>query len=96
MFSPLAYTLGFALMGAFLFTLTFVPALSSILLRKNVKEKHNPIVLFFENGVQKLLAIVYRNQKKSVLIALAIMVLTFASAKFLGTEFLPELNEGVL
>ena len=96
MFSPLAYTLGFALIGALLFTLTFVPALSSILLRKNVKEKHNPIVLFFENGVQKLLAIVYRNQKKSVLIALAIMIVTFASAKFLGTEFLPELNEGAL
>ncbi len=96
MFSPLAYTLGFALIGALLFTLTFVPALSSILLRKNLKEKHNPIVLFFENGVPKLLAIVYRNQKKSVLIALAIMILTFTSSKFLGTEFLPELNEGAL
>ena len=46
-FSPLAYTLGFALLGALIFTLTFVPALSSILLRKDVKEKHNPIVLFF-------------------------------------------------
>jgi heavy metal efflux system protein len=39
---------------------------------------------------------VYRNQKKSVLIALVVMVLTFASAKLLGTEFLPELNEGAL
>ena len=96
MFSPLAYTLGFALLGALLFTLTFVPALSSILLRKNVKEKHNPVVLFFEKGVQKLLAVVYRNQKKSVVIALVVMVLSFASAKFLGTEFLPELNEGAL
>jgi cobalt-zinc-cadmium resistance protein CzcA len=96
MFSPLAYTLGFALIGALLFTLTFVPALSSILLRKNVKEKHNPVVLFFEKGVNKLLDIVYRNQKKSVVIALVIMLLSFASAKFLGTEFLPELNEGAL
>ena len=96
MFSPLAYTLGFALVGALLFTLTLVPALSSILLRKNVKEKHNPIVLFFENGVAKLLSIVYRNQKMSVVIALIVMVLTFFSAKFLGTEFLPDLNEGAL
>jgi cobalt-zinc-cadmium resistance protein CzcA len=38
MFSPLAYTLGFALLGALIFTLTLVPALSSILLNKNVKE----------------------------------------------------------
>lgn len=96
MFSPLAYTLGFALLGALLFTLTLVPALSSILLRKNVREKHNPIVTFFEKSVRKVLNIVYRHQKKSVLIAVIIMALTFFSAKFLGTEFLPELNEGAL
>lgn len=96
MFSPLAYTLGFALLGALLFTLTLVPALSSVLLRKNVKEKHNPIVSFFENGVKKLLDIVYSHQKKSVLIAFAIMFVSFFSAKFLGSEFLPELNEGAL
>ena len=96
MFSPLAYTLGFALLGALLFTLTLVPALSSILLRKNVREKKNPIVHFFEFTVSKLLNIVYRNQKLSVLIAFSFMVLCFFSARFLGTEFLPELNEGAL
>lgn len=96
MFSPLAYTLGFALLGALLFTLTLVPALSSILLRKNVREKHNPIVSFFENGVKKLLNIVYSNQKKSVVIAFAILIVCFFSAKFLGSEFLPALNEGAL
>jgi heavy metal efflux system protein len=96
MFSPLAYTLGFALLGALLFTLTLVPALSSILLRKNVKEKHNPIVQFFENGIGKLLNIVYRHQKLSVIIAFAFMAVCFLSAKFLGSEFLPELNEGAL
>ena len=39
MFSPLAYTLGFALLGALLFTLTLVPALSSILLKKECERK---------------------------------------------------------
>lgn len=96
MFSPLAYTLGFALIGALLFTLTLVPALSSILLRKNVREKHNPIPLFFERGIGKLFRITYKNKKASILIAFAIMLITFFSAKFLGTEFLPELNEGAL
>ena len=42
MFSPLAYTLGFALLGALIFTLTLVPVLVNVLLNKNVKEKHNP------------------------------------------------------
>jgi cobalt-zinc-cadmium resistance protein CzcA len=96
MFSPLAYTLGFALLGALIFTLTLVPALSSILLRKNVREKHNPIVLFFENGIRKMYNYTYRNQKLSLIVSVAFMTLTFFSAKFLGTEFLPQLNEGAL
>ena len=56
LFSPLAYTLGFALLGALLFTLTLVPVLCSILFAKDVKEKHNPVVNFFnkvvDNGFQ--------------------------------------------
>jgi cobalt-zinc-cadmium resistance protein CzcA len=96
MFSPLAYTLGFALLGALLFTLTLVPALSSILLRKNVREKHNPIVLFFENGIAKLFRKTYKYPNTSLIVAVSIMALTFFSAKFLGTEFLPELDEGAL
>jgi cobalt-zinc-cadmium resistance protein CzcA len=96
MFSPLAYTLGFALLGALIFTLTLVPALSSILLRKNVKEKHNVVVLFFENGVRRMFNFTYRNQKLSLLVAIAFMALTFFSARFLGSEFLPDLNEGAL
>ena len=96
MFSPLAYTLGFALIGALLFTLTLVPALSSILLRKNVREKHNPVVSFFENGIKFLFEKTYNAPKLSVLIAVVVMALSFFSAKFLGSEFLPELDEGAL
>ena len=96
MFSPLAYTLGFALLGALLFTLTLVPALSSILLRKNVREKHNPVVAFFENGIKKLFQKAYSLPKASLLIAFSIMAVTFFSAKYLGNEFLPELDEGAL
>ncbi|MBI1343602.1 MAG: CusA/CzcA family heavy metal efflux RND transporter [Terrimonas sp.] len=96
MFSPLAYTLGFALLGALIFTLTLVPALSSILLKKNVREKHNPVVWFFEKGVGRLLKFVYAHQKKSVVIAFVIMLVSLFSFKFLGSEFLPELDEGAL
>jgi cobalt-zinc-cadmium resistance protein CzcA len=96
MFSPLAYTLGFALLGALIFTLTLVPALSSILLRKNVREKHNPVVLFLENGIRKMFGFTYKNQKLSLIIAFSFMAITFFSARFLGTEFLPDLNEGAL
>lgn len=96
MFSPLAYTLGFALLGALLYTLTFVPALSSVLLRKNVREKHNVVVLFFERNVSRLYRKVAARPKLSLFVAIAFMLLSFFSARFLGTEFLPELNEGAL
>ncbi len=96
MFSPLAWTLGFALLGALIFTLTLVPVLSSILLRKNVREKNNPIVTFFDTIVMKGFRWTYARKKLSLIIAFAFMGLTFISAKFLGTEFLPQLNEGAL
>lgn len=96
MFSPLAYTLSFALLGALILTLTLVPALSSILLKRNVREKHNPVVSFFENGIKFLFERAYKVPKLSLLIAVSIMAVTFFSAKFLGSEFLPELDEGAL
>ncbi|HXS36509.1 MAG TPA: CusA/CzcA family heavy metal efflux RND transporter [Flavipsychrobacter sp.] len=96
MFSPLAFTLGFALLGALIYTLTLVPAMSSILLRKNVREKHNIVVAFFEKYIGQAFRWVYKHQRTSLIVATSIMVLTFASAKFLGNEFLPELDEGAL
>lgn len=96
MFSPLAYTLGFALMGALLFTLTLVPVLSHILLNKNVKEKNNPFVNFWDRNVAKGFAWTFKHKVKTLVISLSVIAATFFSATFLGTEFLPQLNEGAL
>ena len=96
MFSPLAWTLGFALLGALIFTLTLVPVLCSILLRKNVKEKHNVFVEFFNKIVGKGLALTFANKRMSIIISLVVLGLTLASTKLMGTEFLPPLNEGAL
>lgn len=96
MFSPLAYTLGFALLGALLYTLTLVPVLCSFLLRKNVREKNNPIVNFFDRIVTSGFSWCYTNKKMSVLAAMLFLGCTLFSATWLGTEFLPQLNEGAL
>ena len=96
LFSPLAYTLGFALLGALLFTLTFVPALSSRLLHKNVMEKHNPIVAGMIKWYAKIFNWVMKNKRFSLGITCVIVLLAFASAKFLGSEFIPHLDEGTL
>ncbi len=96
MFSPLAFTLGFALLGALIFTLTLVPVLSSILLNKNVKERNNPIVNFFNYISYNGFLACFKNKWVSLSVAIASLVITLYSAKFLGTEFLPTLNEGAL
>jgi cobalt-zinc-cadmium resistance protein CzcA len=96
MFAPLAWTLGFALLGALIFTLTLVPVLSSLLLNKNVKEKENFFTRFVNNIVSKGFAWTYARKKLTLLIAVGCFALTLFSTRWLGTEFLPQLNEGAL
>ena len=96
MFSPLAWTLSFALLGALLFTLTLVPVLTSILLNKNARERNNPIVNFFNRIVTGGLNFTMAHKKLSLSVAFLVMAISLFSFKFLGSEFLPELNEGAL
>jgi heavy metal efflux system protein len=96
MFSPLAWTLGFALLGALILTLTLIPLLSSLLLKKNVKEVHNPFVNFITNGVMKMFSVVYKLKRITLLVAAAAVIVGLFMFKFLGSEFLPELDEGAI
>ncbi len=96
MFSPLAWTLGFALLGALIFTLTLVPVLCSILLNKNVKEKDNFFTRFVNHVVSKGFSRTFRHKKLTLLVAVACFAATIFSTRWLGTEFLPQLNEGAL
>ena len=94
MFSPLAFTLGFALLGALIFTLTLVPALSSMLLKKNVVERKNRFLTAVYAITDRFFAVCQRNSKKVIIIALLAMVAGLGCFSLLGTEFLPEMNEG--
>jgi cobalt-zinc-cadmium resistance protein CzcA len=96
LFSPLAYTLGFALLGALIFTLTLVPALINLLLRKNVHEKHNPIVHFLTAMMIRGFTFHWKHKKSTVVIAFLIIGVGFYAFTLLGTEFLPELDEGAI
>jgi len=94
MFSPLAYTLGFALLGALIFTLTLVPVLASFLLNKNVKEKHNVVVNFFDNVIMRMFNKAFKRKRLTCAIGGLAVVVGFFCFNFLGSEFLPQLNEG--
>ena len=70
--------------------------MSSILLRKNVSEKHNSFVDFINHGVARAFSWGFRHKKISLLAAGGILAATLFSTTWLGTEFLPQLNEGAL
>ncbi|WP_410220586.1 efflux RND transporter permease subunit [Pedobacter sp.] len=94
MFSPLAWTLSFALLGALILTFTLVPALASVLLRKNVKEKHNVFLEFIIQNTLKLYDKCFKVKRMVVGFSIGILALGLVSFNFLGTEFLPSLDEG--
>lgn len=94
MFSPLAYTLGFALLGALIFTLTLVPVLSSMLLKKNVREKHNPFLAWVNRMATGLFDRCHVHKRMTVTMTTAVAAVGLWCFTLLGTEFLPQLNEG--
>ena len=94
MFSPLAYTMGFALLGALIFTLTLVPLLCKLLLNKNVRERDNKLVSGIEKTYRPTLQWSLKKPVQSILIAVSILAGSLLIGAGLGTEFLPQLNEG--
>ena len=94
-FSPVAFTLSFALLGAILLTLTLVPALLSYSLRKgNLEEKHSPWMHGAQERYRRLLKNVQQRRKLIVVAALSLLALSLVLAPQLGSEFLPKLDEG--
>ncbi len=96
MFSPLAFTLGFALLGALITTLTLVPVLISLLLRKNVKEKRNPFLHFITAVILRAFRFTYARRRMAIITSIIMVGVGLYCFKFLGSEFLPELDEGAI
>lgn len=94
MFSPLAWTLGFALLGALIFTLTLVPLLIALLLKRNVTEKSNKVVDAIQEGSMRLFQFCFSRSKSTMAVTLLSVVVGFYSLTLHDTEFLPQLNEG--
>lgn len=94
MFSPLAYTIGFALLGALIFTLTLVPLLCKILLSKNVREKDNILIRSMEKVYKPALEWSLNKPRLSIGLSVGLLAGSLFIGSQLGTEFLPQLNEG--
>jgi len=96
MFSPLAFTLGYALLGSLILSLTYVPAMCKLLFKKNMEEKENFITRFFQKTIFGLYETAFRYKKATIGIFLGILALCLFKFSHYGSEFLPKLNEGAI
>jgi len=97
MFKPMAFTVGFALIGALILSLTYVPMMSDLILQRDLKEKEtiaDKIINFIKRLYLPSLRFALR--KKILIIASAVIALVFSIVLFLrlGGEFIPKLDEG--
>lgn len=101
LFSPMALTLAFAVIGSMVAALTFIPILISFVYRKAItnvdkplKEHKNFILDNLSKGYSKVLNALLKRYKKTVLIGFSIVLVCVLFGLKLGTEFLPPLDEG--
>lgn len=101
LFSPMALTLSFAVIGSMVAALTFIPVLISFVYNKAminpeepVKVRENRFFIFLENQYAKSLTWFVKRYKATVLIGFGIVLAMIALGLNLGMEFLPELDEG--
>ena len=94
-FSPVAYTLTFALLGAILLTLTVVPALLSISLRyADLAEKHSRWMSWLQERYRDFLRRAMTRRTVIVAASCGLLATSLVLAPYLGSEFLPKLDEG--
>jgi cobalt-zinc-cadmium resistance protein CzcA len=95
-FAPMAYTVSSALVGSLLFSLTLVPLLCFYLLGRGVKHEDNRLVDVLRRWYHRALERVIDRPVIVVASTLVAFVAAMALVPRLGSEFLPELNEGTM
>jgi heavy metal efflux system protein len=96
LFRPMADTMAFALMGALLCSLTLLPVLCAVFLRRKVKEPKVPFYDYVLRGYDRLLDVSLRHRVATLGICVAIFGASLGLVPFIGAEFMPHLDEGSL
>jgi Cu(I)/Ag(I) efflux system membrane protein CusA/SilA len=97
LFKPLAYTKTFAMAAAAFLSVTLVPALMILLIRGRIMSEHkNPVNRFLIWIYRPVIELALKFKAATILIALVVLVASLWPASKLGSEFMPNLNEGTL
>lgn len=97
MFRPMALTVFFAILGAFILSLTYVPMASSLFLSRSVhtrKTISDKIIEKLQSWYRPILEYALRQSKNVITAAVALFCVSAVGFKFLGGEFIPSLEEG--
>ena len=96
LFTPMAFTVSYALLGSMLLALTLIPVLATYLFRHGAKSWENPILPWLATRYERILERVVRRPWLVFGGSGAVVLASFALAGALGIEFLPNLDEGVI
>ena len=94
-FSPVALTLSFAMLGALILTMTLIPTLLTITMKHHsLAERHSSWMQGLQGWYRETLQKAQNNKKGILIFSSILLVITLALAPSLGSEFLPKLDEG--
>lgn len=97
LFKPLAYTKTFAMAAAALLSVTLVPALMLVFIRGRIMPEHkNPVNRFLIWLYRPVIRLALKYKVATIVVTLAVLAGSAWPAMRLGTEFMPNLNEGTL
>lgn len=97
MFTPMAQTVSFAILGAFILSFTYVPMMSALVLSKKTSHKENfsdRMMNAIQRGYSPLIEGAMKRKSLVVSIAVGLLVVTVFAFNSLGGEFIPQLDEG--
>ena len=94
-FSPVALTLSFTMIGALILSLTLIPTFLALALEKsNIEEKHLEWMERFQGSYRNFLKFAMQSRAKILMCAIGLLTTTLILSPLLGSEFLPKLDEG--
>ena len=96
MFYPMAFTVIVALIGAMIFSVTFVPAAVALFFSGRLSEKENILMRWAKKGYTPILNLAMHNRVFVITAAGVLVILSGLLATRMGSEFLPSLDEGDL
>lgn len=96
MFSPLAFTLGYALLGSLILSLTYVPVMCKVLLTKPIKERSNKVTRTLTGWLMSLYCFTNCHRKSTIATFVVLFGVCLIRFMFWGTEFIPSMNEGAI